>query len=121
MDQTYPEPFGEALSYSSQRAAQLTSLVITFTQVYTQHRARQQRRQAARDHAIAAGLARAEHAARQQAQATWAAAHDPACLGRADLFQTARAWGAAMPYATADPGAAVAMSRCEDRLRAIHP
>jgi hypothetical protein len=54
---------------------------------------------------------------RQQAQATWA----PAWLDRVGLFQTARAWGAAVPYAPADPGAAVTMTRCEDRLRDLHP
>ena len=116
MNHSYPEPFGEAMSYSSQRAAQLTSLFIALTQAFLQYRARHERQQAERDHAVAAELARAGHAARRQAQATWAAAHDPAWLGRADLFQTADVWGAAMPDAPADPSAAVAMSKCESRL-----
>lgn len=121
MNHSYPEPFGEAMSYSSQRAAQLTSLFIALTQAFLQYRARHERQQAERDHAVAAELARAGHAARRQAQATWAAAHDPAWLGRADLFQTAGVWGAAMPDAPADPSAAVAMSKCESRRRDLHP
>ena len=64
MEQPYPEPFAQALSYSSQRAAELTSLFITLTQAYTQHRTRQQHRQALRDQRVATELARQEHAAR---------------------------------------------------------
>jgi hypothetical protein len=121
MDETYPEPFGEALSHSSQRAAQMTSLFIALTQAFTQYRARHEQQQAARDQTAAAGLAAREHAARQQAQAAWAAALDPAWLAQADLLQAARVWGAAMPYAPADPTAAAAMGRCEDRMTGLHP
>ncbi|GAA4205924.1 hypothetical protein GCM10023074_45700 [Microbispora amethystogenes] len=32
-----------------------------------------------------------------------------------------RAWGAALPYATSDPGAERALLRCESRLRELHP
>ena len=121
MDQTCPEPFAESLSYSSQRAAQITSLFIALTQAFAQYRARRQHEQAARDQAAAAQAARSEQAARRQARAAWAAAHDPDWLSRADLLQTARTWGAAMPYAPADPSAAAAMLACEDRLRVLHP
>ena len=36
-------------------------------------------------------------------------------------MQTARAWSAAAAYADADPGAAAAVARCEERLRRLHP
>jgi hypothetical protein len=120
-DQTYPEPFGEAFSYSSQRAAQLTSLYIALTQAFMQYRARRQHQQAVRDQAMAAEAARAEHAARRHAQAAWSPPHNPAWLNRADLLATARTWGAAMPYAPGDPSAAAALRACEDRLRTLHP
>jgi hypothetical protein len=120
-DQTYPEPFSEAFSYSSQRAAQLTSLSVALTQAFMQYRARRQHQQAAADQAAAEQAARAEHAARRHAQAAWQAAHDPSWAGQADLLAAARAWGAALPYAHADPSAAAAMRACEDRLRVLHP
>jgi len=120
-DQSYPEPFSEALSYSSQRAAQLTSLSVALTQAFMQYRARRQLQQAAADQAAAEQAARAEHAARSQAQAAWSAAHDPAWTSQADLLATARTWGAALPYAHGDPSAAAALRACEDRLRVLHP
>ena len=40
MEPSYPEPIGEALSCSSQRAAQLTSLFIALTQVSSRIRPR---------------------------------------------------------------------------------
>jgi hypothetical protein len=48
-------------------------------------------------------------------------AHDARWLAQADLLQAARVWSAAAAYADADPAAAAAERKCEQRLRALHP
>jgi hypothetical protein len=120
-DQTYPDPFSDALGRTSQRAASLTTLSTALIREFIQYRARRDAERAAADQAIAEPAARAEHEARRRVQRTWSAAHHPAFASRADLFTAARAWGAAMPYAPADPSAAAALRASEDRLRALHP
>jgi hypothetical protein len=52
---------------------------------------------------------------------TGAPAHDSRWLAQADLLQAARTWSAASAYADVDPAAAVAVRRCEERLRGLHP
>ena len=47
--------------------------------------------------------------------------HDRRWLAKAGLIEAARAWSAAAAYADADPDAATALGRCEDRLRHLHP
>jgi hypothetical protein len=54
------------------------------------------------------------------ARAGWAPAYDARWLAQADL-QAARGWGAGVGYADADPEAAGAVRRCEERLRVLHP
>jgi hypothetical protein len=120
-DQTYPDPFSDALGRTSQRAASLTTLSTALIREFMQYRARREAERAAADQAAAEQAARAEHEARRSVQRTWSAAHHPAFASRADLFTAARTWGAAMPYAPADPSAAAALRASEDRLRALHP
>jgi hypothetical protein len=120
-DQTYPDPFSDALGRASQRAASLTTLSTALIREFIQYRARRDAERAAADQAIAEQAARAEHEARRRAWRTWSAAHHPAFASRADLLTAARSWGAAMPYAPADPSAAAALRASEDRLRALHP
>jgi len=120
-DQTYPDPFSDALGRTSQRAASLTTLSTALIREFMQYRARREAERAAADQAAAEQAARAEHEARRRVQRTWSAAHHPAFASRADLFTAARAWGAAMPYAPADPSAAAALRASEDRLRTLHP
>ncbi len=60
------------------------------------------------------------------ARIRWAPAHDTRWLRDAGLLDTARVWGAAVPYANRasrwfDPTAETAMHRCEGRLRTLHP
>ena len=62
-----------------------------------------------------------ERAARELARAGWASAHDRRWLAQAGLVEVGRAWSAAAAYADADPDAATALGRCEDRLRHLHP
>jgi hypothetical protein len=117
----YPDVLGDALSFSSQRAAQLGSLVTTGATVEAQRRARATAARAARDKRALSALRDQERAAWQRARAGWAPAHDARWLAQADLPQAARVWSAAAAYADADPTAAAARRKCEERLRALHP
>lgn len=119
--ENHPEPFGEALSYSSQRAAQMVSLVAAATEVALRRRALHAARQAARDERERRMLQAWERAFRAQSRARWAPALDPRWLAQADILQAGRAWGAAAPWAGADPEAATALRRAEERLRTLHP
>jgi hypothetical protein len=115
------EPFGEALSYSSQRAAQMVSLLAAATEVALRRRALHAARQAARDEQERRRLQAQENAFRAQVRAQWAPAFDVRWLAQADLLQAGRAWGAAAPWADTDPEAAAALRRAEERLRTLHP
>jgi hypothetical protein len=117
----HSDPVGEALSYSSQRAAQIGSLVAAGVEMGLRRRALSRARRDARGAAALRAAQDQERAARDQAKAGWAPAHDPRWLAQADVIQAAGAWGAAAPYADADPAAASAMRRSEDRLRFLHP
>ena len=117
----YPDPFGEALSHSSQRVTQLTSLVAAAAEVAVRLEAARAARQAAQDQQQQRVMDEQEAAARTQARARWAPAHDARWLARADLLQAAGTWGAAAPFAGTDPAAASAMRKSEERLRVLHP
>ncbi len=117
----YADPIGEALSYSSQRAAQLISLAVAAAQVAAHRKALSEARRAARDEHARRALREEQRAIYEQARAGWAPAHHPRWLAQADLLQAARAWGAATAYADADPVAASAMRKSEERLRTLHP
>ena len=117
----HPEPFGEALSYSSQRVTQLTSLVAATAEVAIRLKAARAARQAAHDAQARRVLDEHERTARAQARARWAPAHDARWLAQADLLQASGTWGAAAPWAGTDPAAASAMRKSEERLRTLHP
>jgi hypothetical protein len=124
--QIHPDPFGEAARRALQRTIQIASSAATAAQILIHLRANQARIAAEQqEQARTARLAQAR-ADRAAARASWAPGLDPNWLRQADLIQTARIWGAAAPYANpADPwsesSAAIAVRRCEDRLRALHP
>jgi hypothetical protein len=117
----YPEPFGEALSNSSQRVAQLTSLVGAAAEVAIRLKAARAARQTAQDEQARRVLDEQERTARAQARARWAPAHDARWLAQASLLQAAGTGGAAAPWASTDPAAASAMRKSEERLRTLHP
>jgi hypothetical protein len=119
--EVYPDVLGDALSFSSQRVAQLGSLVTAGATVEAQRRARATAARAAGDGRALSALRDQERAAWQLARAGWAPAHDSRWLAQADLLQAARVWSAAAAYADADPAAASAERKCEERLRALHP
>ncbi len=107
----YPEPFGEAASYSSQRVTQLVSLVAAAAEVRMRLNAARIARQARQDQQAQRQLEEQERTARANARAGWAPAHDARWLAQADLLQAARTWGAAVPWAGTDPVAEAAMRK----------
>ena len=117
----HADPFGEALSHSSQHAAQMISLLAAATEVAMRRRALRQARQTALQEQDRLMLQAKERALRAQFRARWAPALDRRFTAEADLLQAGRAWGAAAPWAGADPEAAAALRRAEERLRALHP
>jgi len=117
----YPDLFGDALSYSSQRLAQLASLVTAAATVEARRKAQRNAAKTIRSERALRELHDQQRAAYELARAGWAAARDPRFLGQADLLQAARAWSAAAAYADADPEAAEAVRTCEQRLRVLHP
>jgi len=117
----YPDLFGDALSYSSQRMAQLASLVTAAATVEARRKARRNAAKTIRSERELRELQDQERAAYELARAGWAPARDPRFLAQADLLQAARTWSAAVAYADADPEAADAVRRCEQRLRVLHP
>ena len=117
----YSDVLGDALSHSSQRLAQLGSLVTAAATMEIRRRAQANAESAARSQRELRALHEQQRAAWQVARAGWAAAHDSRWVAQADLVQAARVWGAAVAYADADPAAAAAVRKCEERLRVLHP
>lgn len=103
-----------------QKSAELAAVAALFSQVTTGWRARRAEKSAAELAAQDAELA-ADRSALAAARAGWAPALHPEWLADAGLIEVAKAWGSALPYETADSGAAVAMDACEMRLRDLHP
>lgn len=119
--EVYPDLLGQAVSHSSQRLAQMGSLLASWAVVEARRKERRNAAKAARSQQELEKLREQERAAYELARAGWAPALDRKWLAQADLLQTARTWSAAAAYADADPSAASAASRCEERLRALHP
>jgi hypothetical protein len=117
----YPDLFGDALSYSSQRLAQLASLVTAAATVEARRKAQRNAAKTTRSEQALRELRDQERAAYELTRAGWAPALDRGFLDQADLHQAARAWSAAAAYADADPEAADAIRKCEQRLRILHP
>lgn len=122
----HPDPFGDAMSHGVQRAVQVASSVMTGAQVYVYLQRTQARTIAERDQRTRRALGAQISADRDAARASWTPGLDAGWLRQADVFQAARAWSAAMPYADRsvpwyEPAAATAMRKCEERLRELHP
>jgi hypothetical protein len=117
----HPDPVGEAFSYSSQRAAQFVSMAGAAYEIAARRKAIRAASDAAHTDQQLRALQEQERAAHADARARWAPAYDARWLAQSDLFQAGRVWGAAAPYADADPEAASALRRAEERLRSLHP
>jgi len=99
----YPDLFGDALSYSSQRMAQLASLFTRRSHGRSPRKARRNAAKTIRSERDLGNCKISERAAYELARAGWAPARDPRFLAQADLLQAARVWSAAAAYADADP------------------
>ncbi len=124
--ETHPDPFREAMSHGLQRAMQLASFAGTAAQVFVYHQKTQARAAAEQDERARRVLLAQTRAERDSGRAGWSPALDPQWLRNASLHDTARAWGAAVPYADRnvpwyEPAAATALRKAEDRLRDLHP
>jgi hypothetical protein len=105
-----------------QQAMQLLSIAAATAPVI----ARQVRIRAERGQRERRALIEQARQHRAMARIRGAPAHDSRWLRNADLLDTARVWGAAVPYANRasrwfDPTAETAMHKCEGRLRTLHP
>ena len=124
--ENHPDPFQDAIGNGVQRAVQVTSCAVTAAQVYLHQQRAQAMATAERDERARRALTAQMRADREAARAAWAPALSTDWLRAADLLQTARIWGAAMPYADRsvpwyEPAAATAMRKCEERLHELHP
>ena len=119
--EVYPDVLGDAVSHSSQRLAQLGSLVTAAATMEVRRRAQASALKAAHGEQELKALREQERIGRQAARAGWAPAYDARWLAQADLLQAAGVWGSAAAYADADPEAAAAVRKCEERLRVLHP
>jgi hypothetical protein len=124
--ETHSDPFQDAMGSGLQRAMQVASCAVTAAQVYAYQHRSQAMAAAERDQRARRALTAQIRAERDVARAGWAPALDPDWLAQADIFQAARAWGQAMPYADPnvpwyEPAAGMALRRCEERLRDLHP
>jgi hypothetical protein len=120
-NEVHPDLFGEALSHSGQRLAQLGSLITSWAMVEARRAERRNAARTARSEAELGALREQERAAYQLARAGWAPSQDRKWMASAGLIETARAWSAATAYAGADPAAAAAADKCEARMRTLHP
>lgn len=121
-DQQHPDPLNEALARTGERSVQIFSLVAYGSQIIARRAAVRREKSAQRR----AQQQRELQLERQRARLAWAPAHDRGWLNQADIIQTARVWGAALPYGDRgteqyDPTAESAMRNCENRLRTLHP
>jgi hypothetical protein len=117
----HPEPFAEGLGHGAQRTAQLIALATMTANGVRQFVKQRHDMRAARDERARETAEQELKTVLDQARSRWAPAHDQGWLQRATLLETARAWGAAVPYAEDDTAARSAMRKCEQRLRDLHP
>jgi len=90
--EVYPDVLGDAVSYSSQRLAQLGSLVTAAGTMEVRRRAQTSALKAARGEHGLRVLREQERAARRAARVRWAPAYDARWLAQADLLQVAGVW-----------------------------
>jgi hypothetical protein len=124
--ETHPDPFREAINHGLARAMQVASFAGTAAQVFVYHQKTQARAAAEQDERARRALLAQTRAEREAGRSGWSPALDPRWLRDASLHDTARAWGAALPYADRnvpwyEPAAATAVRKTEERLRHLHP
>lgn len=121
MTQNHPDPIAEGLHHGGQRLVQLVSAAAAGQQLLVQGKHRLRAAQQARDHKAEQAEAKARRAALAEACSRWVRAYDQEWLRHANLLDVGEAWGAAVPYADGNVSAALAVRRCEEQLRRLHP
>jgi len=117
LEDQHSDPTNESVA----RLAQIAAMGAGVMEAVVRLRAQLAAERTAED-SQAAQAARAQRLAdHATARVVWSPAFDGSWLRQADASSAARAWGASRPWADTDPDAARAMSRCEDRLRNLHP
>ncbi|GAA0544195.1 hypothetical protein [Actinomadura livida] len=121
MSQQHPDPINEGLQHGGQRLVQIVSTAMGVQQSLARYRQRLRAGRRAQDQRAQRAEAKAQRAAMTGARSRWERAHDRQWLRRANLLDVAEVWAAAVPYAPDNASAALAVSKCEDRLRDLHP
>ncbi|MEU9867867.1 hypothetical protein AB0C87_08465 [Actinomadura sp. NPDC048021] len=121
MNQQHPDPINEGLQHGGQRLVQVVSAAVGVQQALAHRRHQLKVVQQAQDQQAQREEARAQRAAMSEARSRWGRAHDSEWLRQANLLKVAEAWGAAVPYASGNVSAALAVRKCEERLRRLHP
>ncbi|MFA1546134.1 hypothetical protein [Actinomadura chokoriensis] len=121
MSQQHPDPINEGLQHGGQRLVQVVSTAVGVQQTLAHHRHRLKALQQAQDQQAQREEARVQRVATSEARARWVRVHDGKWLRQANLLQVAEAWGAAVPFASDNASAALAVRKCEERLRRLHP
>ena len=121
MSQQHPDPIAEGLQHGGQRLVQLVSVAVAARQALVRRNQRVEAARRARDGKAERAQAQAQRTALAEARSRWGRAHDRKWLRQAPLLDVAEAWGAAVPYASDNASAALAVRKCEERLRHLHP
>ncbi|MFG2015622.1 hypothetical protein [Actinomadura geliboluensis] len=121
MSQQYPDPITEGLQHSGQRFVQIVSAAVGVQQSLAQRRSRSKAARRAQEEKVDRAQAQLRRAALAEARSRWGRAHDRKWLRQATLLDVAEAWGAAVPYADGNASAALAVRKCEEQLRRLHP
>ncbi|GAA4238097.1 hypothetical protein GCM10022254_52610 [Actinomadura meridiana] len=121
MTQNHPDPITEGLHHGGQRLVQLVSAVAAGQQLLAQRKHRLRAAQQAMDRETERAEAKARRATLAEARSHWVRAHDRKWLRTANLLDVAGAWGAAVSHADDNASATLAVRRCEEQLRRLHP
>ncbi|NEA29486.1 hypothetical protein [Actinomadura bangladeshensis] len=121
MSQQHPDPIAEGMQHGGQRFVQIMSTAIAIQQAFAQRSRRLKAAQKAEDEKAERAEAQLQRAALSEARSRWVRAHDRTWLQQANLLDVAEAWAAAAPYAEGNASAALAVRKCEEQLRRLHP
>ncbi|MEU8344787.1 hypothetical protein AB0C74_24060 [Spirillospora sp. NPDC048832] len=121
MTQPHPDPIAEGLQHSGQRLVQIVSAAVGVQQTFAERRNHSKAVRKAKQEKADRAQAQLRRAAVIEARSRWSRAHDHKWLRHANLLDVAEAWGAAVPYADGNASAALAVRRCEEHLRRLHP
>ena len=121
MTEQNTDPFQEALAQGGQRLVQLIAVGSLMTRGVLNFQEKRRAARQAKDEEVQREAEAEIAAAYAQAYARFSRALDSQWLKEAPFLDVLEAWTAAMPFADDRPDAARAVTRCEERLRGLHP